>query len=370
MNRILKYVPIFRGRQEELKVLKSFDFGDNIFPCIEIIKDFIRALPKTSKREQTFESEYLPLLKSINAKHVFVDLPIHLKRFRGMKDETLNFLLGVILKREMRTEYLKKLSLLSDKLIPVISSYSQITAERGSIIKQEKELRPDYKTLAFRTFMETFFNDIQQIEPLLKTTDFLIMDWGDRELDITDDDQNEIVEYLRDIKCTVIIHRNSIKSDITNTNLSHCNIVDAIDNSLLDKYKNFGGSCFSDYVGIKKDNITGGATISPGFVYYDAVNNEFYGYRYQYGGHKKGEIRPELEEYEITIIPAVILSDATKRMRKHHFDYLGNANLGWKIIQNIKNGEESGKSPAKFKRIGMEHYLHCIKTRIINKDLE
>jgi hypothetical protein len=29
-------MPVFRVRQEELKILKSFNFGENIYPCLEI----------------------------------------------------------------------------------------------------------------------------------------------------------------------------------------------------------------------------------------------------------------------------------------------------------------------------------------------
>jgi hypothetical protein len=118
-------------------------------------------------------------------------------------------------------------------------------------------------------------------------------------------------------------------------------------------------------------NITDGGVISPGFIYYDAVENEFYGYRFKYGSHKKGGIKPDLSEFETTIVPAVIASDSTKRMRDSLLDYLGRDNIGWKMIRNIERGGafgESGKSAAKFKRIGMEHYLHCLKMKILNGD--
>ena len=63
-------------------------------------------------------------------------------------------------------------------------------------------------------------------------------------------------------------------------------------------YKNIGGNSFSDFVGIKKDNITNGGVQSPGLIFYDAVENAFFGYRYTYGGHKKGEVKPDLNEFE------------------------------------------------------------------------
>src|SRR5688572_19445136 len=115
MSSSVKYVPVFRSLQEEFKVLKTFDFGKRIFPCIEIIKEIDRALPAQNERqkltsprkEKTFEDSYLPLLKEIKAQHVFVDLPVHLKVVRGMEETTINFLTTVRSNRDERTEYLK-----------------------------------------------------------------------------------------------------------------------------------------------------------------------------------------------------------------------------------------------------------------------
>ncbi len=158
------------------------------------------------------------------------------------------------------------------------------------------------------------------------------------------------------------------------TGLNHGSRIDTIDNSLLYIFKEFAGHCFSDYVGIKKDNITSGGVISPGFLFYDAVTNNFFGFRYKNGGHKKGEAKPELIEFETTIVPAVIASKPSERMKSDPLDYLGVGNKGWGIITNIElgenNGGESGKSAAKFKRISMEHYLHCMKVKISNGDFD
>lgn len=373
----LKYMPILRGRQEELKVLRTFEFEDTIYPCLEIIKEVDRLAPKPrqnskkpAKPQKKFDEVYLPIINNIKAKKVFVDLPTHLKPLSTMKPETLNFLQSIILNRANRTEYINKLSPLNSKIIPVITTYSNISGEKGSIITQEKELRPNFNTIAFRTFLGTFFQDIKQIELIIKKGDYLIMDWGDLDLDLSDGDQADIVDYLSKIECTHITHRNPIKGEITNASLEHGEIVNGIDNSLMSNYRKYAGSCFSDYSGIKKDGIGGGGTISPGFIYYDAVNNEFYGYRYSNGGHKKGDDKPTLSEFETTIVPAVIKSAATTRMIADPLDYLSATNRGWNILQNIHKGTESGQNAAKFKRIGMEHYLSCLKAKISNGDFD
>ena len=48
--------------------------------------------------------------------------------------------------------------------------------------------------------------------------------------------------------------------------------------------------------------------------------------------------------------------------------FLSPLNFGWQMINDIHSGIEPGQSAAKFKRIGMEHYIHCLKTRIANGD--
>ena len=108
---------------------------------------------------------------------------------------------------------------------------------------------------------------------------------------------------------------------------------------------------------------------SPGFIFYDAVQNSFFGYRYRYGGHKKGETKPKLSEFETTIVPAVLDSNAVARMKTAKQNYLDNKNWGWNILNKIESGKENGKNAAKFKRISMEHYLHCIQQKLRAKEL-
>jgi hypothetical protein len=367
MKKQLKYVPVFRSRQQELLVLKSFDFKDQIYPCLEIIKEIDR-LPATPRkgskkvaRRKTFEEVYIPLIANINSQKVFIDLPVHLKEKRGMKKETLSFITGIVSRRTSRTEYLKKLGSLSSKVIPVISTYFNRTNEIDSIRLQEADLRPTFNALAFRTFRDSFSRDIGQIKSIARKNDYLIMDWEDSDLDIEDPEMEEINSELSALKCTVIIHRNPIPNGITNVGLAHNRVVSNVKNNLIELFKDFGGSCFSDYAGIKKDNISDGGRISPGFLFYDAVKNEFYGYK----GNQQ-----ELEEFETTIVPAVIASAASKRMRTDALDFVGAGNRGWQIIQAIHSKSVSGNSAPKFKRIGMEHYLHCIKIRIDNGDFE
>jgi hypothetical protein len=378
MNQHLKYVPVFRCRQQEAIVLKTFDFRPGIYPCVEIIKEFF-VNPRetdpnkktTNKRKptKTFETEYLPIIGSIKAEKVFIDMPVHIKMGKKTPDETIDFLSRLSAGHQVKSKYFKKLLPFAPRIIPVISSYADISRERGTIDSQEKELRPDFNNLAFRCFSLTALRDLIEIQKVIQKDDYIFMDWEEEDLDLTDLSQLEIIKELKKMPCTIIVHRNSFPLDLANARLQHGEMIRTIDNSLFDNFKEFGGNCFSDFVGIKKDLAEGGK-ISPGFIYHDAVENSFYGFRYKNGGHKKDEIPPDLVEFETTIIPAVISCEASNRMHQDPLDYLGANNNGWKTIKNIELGEgkggESGKNAAKFKKISMEHYLHCIKIKILS----
>jgi septum formation topological specificity factor MinE len=364
MDKNLVYVPVFRGLQEENKVLKSFDFGDQIYPCLEIVKELDRlpTISKDGKKESTktkspknFESVYLALIHQIKARHVFVDLPIQVKPFNSMKPESIQFLTTVVRDRHSRTEYLKRLNPLRKKIIPVISSYFEMTNERESIKLQEADLRPTYDVLAFRTTYDNLSRDFKQLKTVMLPQDYLIVDWCENDVDNKNDDNQERAEMLHNLEGTIIIHRNSIPNDVTNVGLDHGKMVTNANNNLLTTYKALGGHCFSDYCGIKKHKLNKGGTISPGFLYYDAVINRFYGF--------KGLFK-ELSEFTKTIVPAILSSPATKRMKDDDLDFLSQENLGWATIMRISKALEPGRSASKFKRIGIEHYLHCVKTKI------
>lgn len=351
-------MPVFRARQEELKVLKSFNFDERIYPCIEIVKEFDRE----RKKQKKFEEIYLDIIHKVKALKVFVDLPIHLKQSRSMNKDVLTFLRSVVGVRKNRTEYMLKLAKCADKVIPVISSYFSITSEPNTIRSQAADLRSSFSSLAFRTFPDTIKNDMVQIKSVVQKNDFLIVDVNEQKLDVDNIILSDVIEQLEDFnKCTVIVLKTPIGDSLTNVSLLHGELVETILNDQVDKYSQFNAEGFGDYAGIKKGSIKEGGSISPGFLYYDATENSFYGYK----GNK-----PELAEFEKTIVPDVISSGATSRMRLAKKNFLSNYNSGWTSLKNIKSGVESGKSQAKFKGIAMGHYLHCIKKRITLGELD
>lgn len=355
----LKYVPAFRSRQQENIVLTSFQFGDHMIPLIEIIKEFDRK--RQEDKQLTFEEVYISLISDISATNVFVDLPLYLKERPSMQDETLAFSRSVISNKGKRTEYLNRLASLNPKVIPVISSYLQRTGEMHTIKDQVNVLRNNFDSICFRSQYNHFLDDWDEIRNLATSSDFIILDL-DTIAPYPNPGNRQLINAWKffDV-CPKIVLRSAIDKDITNVGLEHDCIVYDVDNGLMETYKSlFHADAFGDYVGIKKDELTSGGTISPGFLFYDAVNNQFIGF--------KGDIK-KLEEFENTIVPAVLKSDAAKEMKLCGLPYLEN-NKGWEILNNISERGESGKSQAKFKRIALEHYIHCIKTKIDAKEID
>jgi Beta protein len=349
----LKYMPTFRVRQQENIVLRSFDFGANMYPLLEIVKEVDRK--RQDEKQQPFNEIHLGLINDITAGKVFVDMPIYLRERASTKDEVLSFSRAVISNREVRTEYLLSLSLANNKIIPVISSYLNKTGEANSIQLQVAALRPTFNSIAYRVLFNHFADDWPDIIAAATANDFIILDL-DTIAPYPSPGIKQIINTWQGFNtCPKIVLRSAI-NDVQNVSLTHNEIVFDADNGLLETYKiSFKASAFGDYAGIKKDDLTSGGTISPGFLFYDAVNNQFIGF--------KGEVK-NLSEFEITIVPDVLACQAAIDMQASGFPYLDGNNVGWQILNNISGGGESGKSQAKFKRIAIEHYLHCIKVKI------
>lgn len=370
MSKLLRYTPVLRLRQEEKKVLTEYNFGNQIYPLVEIIKEVDRKLPTQRKgkplknvKQKTFEECYLNILNNIKCSKIFVDLPVHMKDQKGVQTDVLEFLRKVVGNRQKRTDYILKLKPLAKKVIPVISTYSDRTGEPNTIISQEVDLRPHFEILAFRTFPKTFKSDIKQIEKVAREEDYLIVDLDEYEANPNDEDLNDILEKLKSFdQCHKLIIRAAMDDEITNKGLVNGSPVDGSDNRLLETFRKLYANSFGDYAGIKKDVVSDGGTISPGFIYYDATENEFYGFR--------GTDNQDLSDFETIIIPETIASEATARMQRSQRPFLSSDNKGWEIINRIANGLESGQSAAKFKRIAMLHYLHCISSKIAALDFE
>lgn len=349
-----KYMPTFRSRQQELIVLGRFPFGHRIYPMLEIIKERDRV-----NNNQTSQGIWLEQINNAKADRVLVDLPAYIKDSTAMSTEVIRFNRTVLQNLENKIAFLKSLAPAGQKMIPVVSSLLIKTGEANTITTQIDQLRATFPSIAVRTFTNTFDIDLPEIKAKLGADDVIIYD-----LD-TVQPYNPLARKQSAALAAVqgiykVGLRSAINTEIQNTKLDHEEIVADADNSLLDVFNTIlKVDAFGDYVGIKKDDLNAGGTISPGFIFYDPVENLYYGY--------KGNIK-DLSEFETTIVPAVLDSAVVNELRSHHPEFVNADNYGFKILTDIKSGTEKGKSQSKFKRISMEHYLHSIKIKVERGD--
>ncbi len=345
----LKYVPIFRSRQQEIIVLKKFDFENHIYPLIEVVKEKDR-----KNRIQSSKEFFTHLFEEVKAEKILVDLPVYIREISSMQIEVIKFRREIIQNLQQRINFFNQFKEQNKKVIPVISSLLKITDEENAIQTQFNKLKDNFSIIAFRTFHDTLEKDQEQIQKNVRYNDILIYDLD--KVSITSSVVRKHRTILKNIKtATRAMIRSAINTDIQNVKLDHGEIVAEADNSLVELYSGRGFNAFGDYVGIKKDDLSSGGTISPGFIIYDPYENEYYGYR----GSRKS-----LDEFKNTIVPAVLQSEMIATLDKKYPQYLNEKNSGFTLLKSIQDSNESGKSQAKFKRISMEHYLHCIKTSI------
>lgn len=353
MTENFKYIPVFRSRQQEIKVLREFDFGGQIYPLIEMIKEKDR-----KNRNESAEAFYSTLFEAIKANKIFLDLPVYLKEASNTQKDVIQFNREVILDLDARVQFFRQFAHLSQKVIPVVSSLLANTGETNTISYQVEALRKDFPQLAFRTFHNTFSDDKEELLTQFDNeSDVLIYDLD--KIEVTSPVvRKQVNEIKSDFSVSFkVMLRSAINEDVQNVKLEHGDIVAEANNSLIEMYDQFRFNAFGDYAGIKKDDLTSGGTISPGFILYDPYDNLFYGF--------KSEIK-SLDEFENTIIPAVLESQVLENLRQNYPHYI-QENPGIQKLEEIRNNPaESGKNQAKFKKISMDHYLYCMKVSIEN----
>jgi hypothetical protein len=348
MKASFDYMPVLRVRTHELELLKGFDFGERICPCIEIVKE------KGKTKKISYSIFYEMVIRAIKCNTVFVDIPIQLKMDRNTNPKVANFLLPMR-DVEHRIKAFTSITPLG-KIVPVISSYHHLTGAVGTIKKQVTKLRPMFPRLAFRVSAKDpeFQSEMDQVEEWLTEADHLIVDFCEDSINYNSDHVVEIKNRLANIHiCPVVILRSAIPHDVKYKDFENDEEVPGSDNRLQSQYKLLNASAFGDYAGIKRDLLPksgGGENTVFGCIFYDSTENKYYGY--------KGA-GPGYSELKDTVIPAVLQSDATKRMQADELDFISDTNLGWRLLHDAGTAQ-----PGQLKRVSMEHYLHCIKVLI------
>lgn len=344
-----KYMPVFRSRQQELLVLKSFNFENGIFPLLEIIKERDRV-----NNNRLIEEIWSDYVVNTQSEKILVDLPVYIRDTSSMQDEVLAFNRTTLSNIDRRIAFFRMLAPLQQKVIPVVSSLLLKTGEANTIASQIQALRGQFQNIAVRTFTNTLESDFDEIREHLTANDILIYD-----LDTVQPLNPLVKKQMRALEALNVPYkiavRSAINTEIQNVKLDHGEVIADADNSLQELFhSNLKMNGFGDYAGIKKDDLNSGGTISPGFIFYDPIDNLYYGYK---GGVKS------LSEFEDTIVPAVLNSNVITRLRDEYPEYITD-NTGYNTLLAIQNRTDSGKSQAKFKRISIEHYLHCMKVKV------
>jgi hypothetical protein len=143
-------MPTFRVRQQEIIVLKSFDFGNNSYPLLEIVKEHDRARKDDSQK--SFGDIHNELINEIKAPHVFIDLPIYIKQSGAVKDEVVSFAFRVINDIDKRCEYINYLKNSSLKARSTSGRRGRARTRRGcgNDALRKKET---FREIEFRNFL-------------------------------------------------------------------------------------------------------------------------------------------------------------------------------------------------------------------------
>ncbi|MES2416749.1 MAG: hypothetical protein V4541_01105 [Bacteroidota bacterium] len=348
-----KYFPVLRVRQQEIDVLQKFEFGNQIIPILEIIKE--------KDRKDNIETPldiYSKIITKIKAEKVLMDLPIYLSPKVSTSAEVRTFFLSTISNLNSRIAFYSQFNELSERIIPVISILEPVSNDSETLIKQFEQLSIIFPQIAIRIFYDKFDIAISELQLInLRDNDIIIYDLETANITnpiVTKHKKNLDLLYKDYFQ---VIIRSAINTDIQNITLDHEEVIGQADNSLKDLYKlpQYRFNAFGDFAGVKRDELTAGGSISPGLVFFNPEENLYYGFR----GPTKN-----LSEFEQTIIPSVLEMGFIKEWQANGSAFIID-NPGYDRLVNIRDGKEPSKSQAKYKWISIMHYLHCIKTMII-----
>lgn len=338
----MKYVPVLRYRQEERKVITNHAFSMKMMPLIEIVKE-----KPNIKMRDSFNVIHTRDFSHINVPFI-VDFPMDFPITRNTNGEVAAFLRPIQQNVQTRLTRFQQLQGIPN-LIPTVSYTPGANFQNGSITNQSTVLRPLFQRLCFRLYLHNLANALLEVSAVVQAQDILLLDLEEA----PHGNPGLIPSYasinqLRNSGCISAVIRSNVPATLTNLSLIDNQIVAQVDNSLLTAYTTYGFDAFGDYVGVKRDSITEGGSISPGFLFYNWQSNSFTGYR--------GRTRV-LSEFESHIVPTLIGSPYWPAYSAQHHQQCP----GCLMIQNIRNGNEPGSSQAKWKGITLSHYLYTME---------
>ncbi|WP_160141604.1 beta family protein [Salicibibacter halophilus] len=337
------YVPVLRFREQERKALKSVNMSNKMVPLIEMVSE----KPRSNSKEDSIQHL---INETDGMEQIFIDIPIYLSVKRNTKESTIDFINRMKSDVNQRIGYYLDDRLVGeDRFIPVISYDPAIPFNETSLKQLEFSLRERYGRLGFRIYPTYFQEAFTSIKDLLQKQDFLFFDVGEGNHNTQNKRFHESLVKLASTKdATSIIIRSAVPKELTYTGLTNNEVVGSIDNSLLKDYTHFGYDAFGDYAGVKKDDITEGGRISPGYFLFSGEYNLFYGF--------KGEFnRPAT--FTSLLVPEIMDSKVWKTLSKNHKENC----YGCRSIIEISENQRSGNAQSEWKGYTMAHYLYTLE---------
>lgn len=336
-----QYMPVLRYREQERIAYGNSNFDSRITPLFEVITEKQRSTDTIDK-----------LIRETSGKdNVIIDIPIYVPIKPNTQPSVTSFLNPMKANDSLRTQFFLDQRLVNQgTFIPTVSYDPQVPFSSSKIKEQIQELRKKYTTLAFRCHYKHNSPFLSLVESYSNEGDILIFD-----LDEANYRHSKFEEVHKRVTSTSqkkglksVLLRSTIPKDLTNTELENDEIVDKIDNSHLKKYSEYNYSAFGDYAGVKKDELTKGGVISPGYLFYSWESNSFYGYK---GNFKSAN------SFTTILLPEILKSKPWKEFTDSH----KNSCYGCSSITAIDQGTKKGNSQPSWKGFAASHYLKTLE---------
>lgn len=341
----LKYVPVIRFREQERKAFSSTSISNKMVPLVEIMMD----KPRSNSKEDSIQT-FIREFANLNTM-VMLDFPLYLNLGNNTQPVVSQFV------RRLKANPRDRIRLFLDQrlsqiqnVIPVITYDPTAAFRAGEIPFEETQLRPRYSRIAFRIFPQHFQVALSEISQSIKHGDIVIFDIDEQS------HYNSVIRQMYPLisqtipqtQFTKVLVRSAIPRDLTNVGLASGQIVTDADNGLLTDYRGLGFDAFGDYVGVKKDELTSGGRISPGYIFYSWSHNAYFGFN--------GVLNQPVT-FETQIVPDLLASPVWGQYTGAH---QGNC-LGCSTILDISQGNKSGKSQPEWKGFAIGHYLYTME---------
>lgn len=312
------YVPMFKTRQEEMKIIKKMNycFSNGIIPLVEILNE----IHETRYEEDPETGEALRVPNRDGSRHMRVKCKPTDEHVITLKeiDETLSSKRAFIdYFRYTTDKYKKDLKLESLVLARKLSDNPQMYKEKLLGVCEYSNLIP---VISIKDGFECSEEELEELIGLLKTktdqvalrltdefiekySDLLVTNLGEQDYLMVDiEEQNpesKFMEYEEieelDITAKVIILNSPHKVGTSNKDFPIQSYTDLIDNSLRNHVTDYNFHGYGDYLGLRDDlprHIDRKIEACALVLIYDSERNQFFSYKHPdekegMGGYKK-----------------------------------------------------------------------------------